>query len=287
SNRRWLRTNRVMMRISTELVVAFASFPSYVGGLVGAGGASAVPGEDAEQLVLGVEGMTCSGCEAAVEMALSAVPGVLAAGAGYEAGTAALRVESTRIPSRTALAAAVTSAGYKLASAGGGDEATPAAGKTATPAAGEPSIRGQWETDLPTGEGKVSRMVVDLGTLGSRWVGEFDLMEFQVEDYPVEVSEAGETIRLHFTAIETDFEGRLGEDGSRIGGTATIGDEQVPLELRRVTAEPQFSKDFLALETAAGEPSLVTELSSDARPLRDRFNADRDKTRLLMLLSPT
>jgi hypothetical protein len=148
------------------------------------------------------------------------------------------------------------------------------------------SLAGQWEADLPVEDGMTSRMLVDLGTLGSRWVGEFDLAEFGVENYPVEVSTSDERVSLHFTGIDMDLEGRL-EDGSRLSGTAKFGEEQVPLVFRRVAAEPQFSGDFLALEAVADDLQRVTKLSAEGTQLRDRFNADQGKTRLVMLLSPT
>ena len=65
--RRW---NRGVLWTSAFLVAVFAFFPSYVGRVIGASAMSAE--EDPSQLlVLGIEGMTCTGCEASVEVAVT------------------------------------------------------------------------------------------------------------------------------------------------------------------------------------------------------------------------
>ena len=268
--RRLLRFNRLMLWVSAPLVVAFALFPQYAAGLLGAGGATEASAET-RRLVLDIRGMTCAGCEASVEAALASVPGVLAVSASYEESRALVDVATDPMPARAALAAAVGNAGYELA---GMDSA-----RLASPA-------GQWVAEVPVDDGN-TRVVVDLGTLGSRWVGEFDVPEFGVEDYPVEVSWNGGPVKLHFTAVDYDFEGMISEDGRSMSGTGRREDEELPILFRRVAEAPRFSEQFLELEAAADDSLRVATLSSDGAELRERFNADTGKTRLLMLLSPT
>jgi hypothetical protein len=57
-------------------------------------------------------------------------------------------------------------------------------------------------------------------------------------------------------------------------------------EFRR-TGDAQFSPELLALEAVAEDSTRVTRLSADGAQLRAQFNADRDQTRLVMLLSPS
>ena len=68
---------------------------------------------------------------------------------------------------------------------------------------------------------------------------------------------------------------------------ARTGEEQETLEFRRESTEARFSDGFLALEAAADDSSRVESLSSSALELREQFNRDSDKTRLIALLSPT
>ena len=70
-------------------------------------------------------------------------------------------------------------------------------------------------------------------------------------------------------------------------GTGMTRGEEEPLELRRVAQQPQFSEGLLELEAAADDPSLVTRLSASGSELREQFNSDQEKVRLLMLLAPT
>lgn len=153
-------------------------------------------------------------------------------------------------------------------------------------AAADPT--GEWVADLITGEGTedTTRLVVDLGVVQGRWVGQFDLLDYGVEDYPVEVTVSADTVALRLTAMRTDFRGTLSADGNLLAGTATTeGQQPERIELRRVAAEPHFSDEFLEIET--GARGDVLPLASDAAELRERFNADAGKARLLLLLSPT
>ena len=149
-----------------------------------------------------------------------------------------------------------------------------------------PSLAGHWVGNVPLGDGETPKLVVDLGKLGSRWVGEFDVEEFGVENYPVHIEFSDSTVKLHFSAADGDFEGRLSPGGDRLTGTLGFSEQKIVVEFQRVGAVG-FSESFLQLEAAADDPSKVEKLSASGAELRKRFNADRGKVRLVMLLSPT
>ncbi len=144
---------------------------------------------------------------------------------------------------------------------------------------------GAWAGSVPLEDGSTVLLVVDIGFVGSRCAGEFDVMDWGVENYPVEVVPADSTVQLLFAGANADFAGTLSGD-SLLTGTIRFAEQQLPLTLRR-TGDARFSENFLALERAADDSSVVERLSSNGEELRRRFNADSGKTRLLMLLSPT
>lgn len=147
-------------------------------------------------------------------------------------------------------------------------------------------LAGQWRGRLAVGDGRTSELVVDIDVVASRWVGQFDLADFGVEDYPVDVAFDGRKVTLHLSAAQLDFEGTLSASGDSLAGIASTGGHHDPLVLRRA-GEARLSGEFLALEKVAQDSSRVEPLSSDAAELRRRFNDDRAYTRLVMLLSPT
>jgi copper chaperone CopZ len=268
-----------MLWFSTALVAAFAFFPMYVGNLL-PGAASRADARQADTLVVGVEGMTCGGCETSVEQALSSIPGVISATASFENARAVVVANHATIPSLSTIAGALGMVGYQLSPREGIEPAD------------KPLIEGQWTAEVRFEDSTSVKMVVDLGRVGSRLAGEFDVLDWGVENYPVEVSLADTTIHLHFAGPNADFAGKLAGDRLiglvtfRVQGTGQIEERELPLELQRVGGA-QFSDTFLKLENAADDSALVQRLSPSGGELRDRFNADADKTRLLMLLSPT
>jgi copper chaperone CopZ len=102
-----------MLWVSAIFVAAFAFFPNYVGRVVGA---SATPANEelSQVLVLEIEGMTCAGCEAAVEAALLDLPDVVAAEVSYDQSQGIVHFTDGSSPTETALGAAVSKAGYTL-----------------------------------------------------------------------------------------------------------------------------------------------------------------------------
>lgn len=275
-NPRLRKMNRGMLWVSTALVLTLALFPSYVGRFFDVRPTAAESTDvSTDTWTIDIHGMTCAGCEAAVNQSLAGVSGVLHAKASYDAAGATITVDSANPPTRMALAAAVGKAGYSLVSV-----------NSEQSIATEPALTGHWVTELEEQDGEMIEVIMDLGVANSRWVGEFDLPKYNVINYPVEVKAAADTIELFLTAIGVSFKGSIGDDGVLTGVGQSQGNENEPISFRR-TGPAEFSEGFLELEATADDSSLVEILSDDGGELRKRFNADREKTRLLMLLSPT
>lgn len=147
-------------------------------------------------------------------------------------------------------------------------------------------LAGHWEGGIALSDSEHVTLVVDLVRLGERWTGEFDVPEYGVENYPVAVTILDDGVNLHFAGPDAEFAGAVSADGALLSGTVHFGGATIPGVLTR-TDEALLSPTFLALENAANDPSLVTPLSMGGAELREQFNRDRGKTRLLMLLSPT
>lgn len=265
------RFNRVVLGIAAVLVFLFAAFPSYVGRLSPLGSSVASPIGSADSvLTIGVHGMTCAGCQASVESALRAVPGVEASHADFDRESATLHLNGRTRPTTAALAAALSSAGYQLASA--------------SVAPSEANFAGRWTGRLPVSAEKMVPLTVDVGRLGDRWIGEADVEDQGVKDHPVGVVVQDSVLRLTLSRGVT-FQGRLSPDGKSIHGQFTHGDDVSQLSLTRAGGA-QFSKALLEFEqSAAGAP--VNSLSDDGVELRRDFNRERSKVRLVLILSPT
>jgi copper chaperone CopZ len=272
-NARLRRFNRGMLWFSTAVVFAFALFPNYVGVLAGAQqSATGTASVSTKTWTLRIDGMTCGGCETAVATALLRVPGVLSATASYIDGTATITVDQASPPSQTALSTAVTNGGYSLV-----------APDSASTSGVSPS--GHWLAKAVDEGDREFEIILDIGQSGSRWVGEFDLPQYGVENYPVEVTVIDSLIALHFSAMNVDFKGALSDGGSTLSGRAGE-DEDWKLSFTR-GGKATFSEQFMKLEAAADDSAAVRILSNDAAELRTAFNKDTDKVRLLLLLAPS
>jgi copper chaperone CopZ len=277
SNSRFLLVNRVLLWASTAIVLAFALFPSYVGVLPNAAyvlaaaeerGISEQAPATAERIIP-IEGMTCTGCEAGVKQALVAVPGVLEAEVSYSQNRANLQIDTNSPPSQLALSAAVARAGYQIGAV---------AASTSSRAAG------QWQAEVES-DGRQIEIILDIGTLnGTRWIGEIDIPKEGLEDYPLEVEVWGDSLSARFGSLF--FKGLISEDGSTYTVVLEVGDESETVELHRI-GDPDFSETFLQLEAVADDPDAVRHLSANGEELREQFNEDSDKVRLLMLLAPS
>ncbi len=147
-------------------------------------------------------------------------------------------------------------------------------------------LSGEWGARFVVGDGETTDVVVDIGRLSSRWTGEFDILAFGAENYPVEVIYDPPNVTLHFSGFEADFEGTLSPEERVFRGVAKTIEHEHPLVFHRV-GDVQFSKTLLELQAAVDDSTLVQELSANGVELRDRFNGARDQVRLVLLLSPT
>jgi len=267
-------TQRLVLWVVTVLTVALATYPTWGARLLPRS-QSVMAASANDVVVLAVAGMTCAACEGEVEHELLQVPGVLGARVDYPSGRAEIQLGAAAADVAP-LIAAVKRAGY---------DASPAhPGASAGGAAASSALAGQWRGQLVVGDGKTSELIVDLGVVGDRWAGQFDLHDFGVEDYPVDVAIDGQLVTLHLSAAKIDFEGLLA--GDVLAGMAKAQGGRDSLVLKR-TGEAHFTDDFLALEKVADDPTRLEPLSGDAAVLRKRFNDDREYTRLVMLLSPS
>ncbi len=105
-----LRTfNLGLLAVATVMTLAFAFFPNYVGVLVPPENPMPATGHD---VVLGIEGMTCAGCEVNLSKRLAAVDGVAVSDVDYESGQAVVRVADDL--DEDLLRQAVENAGYQV-----------------------------------------------------------------------------------------------------------------------------------------------------------------------------
>ncbi|MGH2570890.1 MAG: mercuric transporter MerT family protein [bacterium] len=255
------RFHRTMLWIAAAGLVVATLFPNVLGLL---------PREESfafassTQIQLPVEGMTCAGCERAVERALQAVDGVVAVSASAADARVVVTTAGSSRPPHAEFVAAVAAAGYRVPD--------------------EPGLGGHWEGTLGEEE---ATLVADLGTTESgRWIGEVDSPSQGLENISLQVGSEGRAVRLVVSLPdEVVFAGELSADGDSIVGRFSQGDADLPFVLVR-SGEVALSKELLAME-AGGDDGHVTALADDWRELTQAFNDGAGRTRLLMLLSPT
>ena len=269
------RPQRIMLWSVTVIAAALATYPSWGARRGGGPTLSALRGSSAVVVTLEVSGMTCEACEGEIEHELRVVPGVVQASVDYERSQAEIIV-ANGFGDPNALLAAVEKAGYQA--------------RASTPGrpdgSGEP-LAGQWRGKLTVNEGgQTTDLIVDLDRVAGRWTGQFDLPDFGVEDYPVEVAFAGRKVALQLSAAQIEFAGELNPASDALVGLAETRGHRDSLVLRRA-GEAELSEEFLRLEALSGDSTRVEHLSTTGAELRKQFNEDRAHTRLLMLLSPT
>ena len=254
---------RAALWTATAVLVVAALFPRALGLWPPM---PAVAATSSEHIEVRVEGMTCGGCERAVEASLRRVDGVVDVRASADAGRAVVTTAPGTLPPRRALIAAVAAAGYRVPDG--------------------PGPAGHWTGTLGEGDDAVD-LVADIGTIeGGRWTGEMDAHSLGLENVSLEVTVEGRAVRLVVPITDqVAFTGELSDDGEFLAGRFTQGATDLPFVLAR-SGEPVFSKELLAME-GPGEDAPVTVLSDDGIELKREFNAAADRTRLLLLLSPT
>lgn len=107
------RINQVMLWLATAAVLAFATFPQYVGLLAAASTDSVAPvGMETTTVTLDIDGMTCEACAMHLQGALGDVAGVTSASVSYSDSRAVLSVIADAPPTRNKLATVIEEAGY-------------------------------------------------------------------------------------------------------------------------------------------------------------------------------
>ena len=116
--------NLGMLTFATVMSFAFAFFPNYLGAMVSVGSdANTATGQS---VVLGIEGMTCTGCEVHVAKNLESIDGVVVIDVDYETKSAAVKVPLGT--DESVLQKAIADAGYKMTSAKFETDTKPEAG---------------------------------------------------------------------------------------------------------------------------------------------------------------
>lgn len=107
------RSSRMMLWLSAAMVVGFATFPSWMGGIVSSGPAEQ-PSQQVTRVLYQVEGMHCAGCKGLLEAELMKVPGVRSATVSYESRTAMVVMGAGHQPSDDVVAQVGEEIGFTI-----------------------------------------------------------------------------------------------------------------------------------------------------------------------------
>ena len=136
-------------------------------------------------------------------------------------------------------------------------------------------------------EGTVSlmRFDVDIARFRDRWIAEVD-NDQGVTDYPVgiEVSSASDVVLTLRPGIM--YRASLAADRQTLNGELAFGESRIPLAMSR-TGEAKISQIRIDFESLPPGTNRLTVLSLGSDELKNDFNRDRSKVRLVALLSPT
>lgn len=142
---------------------------------------------------------------------------------------------------------------------------------------------GHWVGRLPIGDLDTVTVVLDLGRVDSRLVGQYDVPDYELVDYPVDVS-LDSAVVIEFSGVDADFRGRVRRNA--LEGTLALNGRHHPARFVR-EGDAEFGEGFLELERASVDGIRVRPLSPDASEVRDLFNSESSRPRLMLLLSPT
>jgi len=118
-NTRLQRFNKGMLWVATVIVIAFATFPNYIGALIGGGesndGGTTIASTAAPDRTYSIEGMTCQACAANLQSQLAQLPGVARAEVSYADKTASVFFDTNndQHPPDRRLLSAIADAGFK------------------------------------------------------------------------------------------------------------------------------------------------------------------------------
>jgi len=147
------------------------------------------------------------------------------------------------------------------------------------------AFQGHWEGTVDYAGNRMP-LILDVAVENGRIVAEADLPHEGLENYPVELHVQNDSVRVGIQSLEgaPEMRGKLDAATQRIDGEFIFDQERFPFLLKRIGAA-QISAARKEFEAAP--QSQVTVVSVDAHELRDAFNRDAGKTRLLLFLSPT
>ncbi len=104
--------NKISLWAATILIVFFMAFPSLVGSLNTSSGNNHMKGEISE-IIIPVEGMTCSGCEFNIENAVKKLDGILKVKADHQKGEVNIMFAKSKVNIND-MVKAINKSGYKV-----------------------------------------------------------------------------------------------------------------------------------------------------------------------------
>ncbi|HDY90074.1 MAG TPA: hypothetical protein ENH82_18390 [bacterium] len=110
--RRASKWNKIALWAGTILIVFFMAFPHLVGSLNTSSGNNQMKGEISE-VIIPVEGMTCSSCEFSIEYAVKKLDGIVKVKANHQKGEVNIKFEKDKVNIND-MVKAINKTGYKV-----------------------------------------------------------------------------------------------------------------------------------------------------------------------------